>query len=69
MPTPWTAVTTTVAAFTPRSSSRRWCLLLFFRHTFHPFTHRPGVAGNKPFVSRSTGVTLLETKNLFSTQT
>ncbi len=62
VPAARTAVTTTVAAFTPRSSSRRWCLLLFFRHTFHPFTHRPGVAGNKFFVSWSTGVTLLETK-------
>src|SRR6266446_10188839 len=62
VPTTRTAVPTTVAPFTPRSSSRRWCLLVFFRHTFHPFTHRPGVAGNKFFVSWSTGVTLLETK-------
>src|SRR6267143_165553 len=40
-PPPRTAVTATVAAFTPRSSAGRWCLFLFLCHTFHPFTHRP----------------------------
>src|ERR1700682_3247792 len=40
-----TAVTTTMASFTPRSSAGRWCLFLFLCHTFHPFNHRPGLAG------------------------
>ena len=44
---PWATVPAAVAAFTPRSSSRRWCLLLFLCHTFHPFTYRPGLAENK----------------------
>src|SRR6266481_871466 len=34
-----------VATFTPRSSSRRRCLFLFFCHTFHPFTSCPASAG------------------------
>src|SRR6266403_1537689 len=34
-----------VATFTPRSSSRRWCLFLLFCHTFHPFTSCPASAG------------------------
>src|SRR5207245_3559592 len=29
----------TTAAFTPRSSARRWCLFLLLCHTFHPFTY------------------------------
>src|SRR6267143_4854407 len=45
VPAARTAVTTTMAAFTPRSSAGRWCLFLFLCHTFHPFTHRPGLAG------------------------
>src|ERR1700674_5449388 len=45
VPAARTAVTTTMAAFTPRSSAGRWCLFLFLCHTFHPFTHRPGKAG------------------------
>src|ERR1700694_4227549 len=36
---------TTGAAFTPRRSAGRWCLFLLLCHTFHPFTHRPGLAG------------------------
>src|ERR1700687_6253627 len=40
-----TAVTTAMAAFTSRSSAGRWCLVVFLCHTFHPFTHRPGLAG------------------------
>jgi len=48
---PRTTVPAAMAAFTPRRSSRRWCLLLFFRHTFHPFTRRPGLAGNKRFMN------------------
>src|SRR5436309_226537 len=50
VPAARTAVTATVAAFTPRSSSRRCCLFRFLCHTFHPFTRRPGLAGNKPFM-------------------
>jgi hypothetical protein len=42
---------TTGAAFTPRRSPGRWCLLLFLCHTFHPFTHRPGLAGVNLFLS------------------
>src|ERR1700687_2122249 len=45
VPAARTAVTTTMAAFTPRSSAGRWCLFLFLCHTFRPFTHRPGKAG------------------------
>ena len=45
VPAARTAVTTAMAAFTPRSSAGRWCLFLFLCHTFHPFTHRPGLAG------------------------
>src|SRR6267378_697389 len=45
VPSARTAVTTAMAAFTPRSSAGRWCLFLFLCHTFHPFTHRPGLAG------------------------
>src|SRR5712691_9665851 len=51
VPAARTAVTTTVAAFTPRSSAGRWCLFLFLCHTFHPFTYRPGLAGNNLFVN------------------
>src|SRR5258708_10944718 len=51
---PWTTVPSTAsvatmtpgAAFTPRSSAGRWCLFLFLCHTFHPFAHRPGLAGS-----------------------
>jgi hypothetical protein len=42
---------TTGAAFTPRSSAGRWCLFLFLCHTFHPFTHRSGLAGDNLLVS------------------
>src|SRR5260370_102180 len=41
VPAARTAMTATVAAFTPRSSAGRWCLFLFLCHTFHPFTYRP----------------------------
>ena len=44
VPPAWTAMTAG-AAFTPRSSSGRWCLFLFLCHTFHPFNRRPGLAG------------------------
>src|SRR5882672_9498959 len=39
------AAVTARATFTPRNSSRRWCLFLFFCHTFHPFTSCPASAG------------------------
>src|SRR6266850_2995687 len=39
------AAVAAVATFTPRSSSRRWCLFLLFCHTFHPFTSCPASAG------------------------
>src|SRR6266403_5695337 len=39
------AAVAAVATFTPRSSSQRWCLFLFFCHTFHPFTSCPANAG------------------------
>jgi hypothetical protein len=45
------AAMATGAAFTPRRSAGRWCLLLFLCHTFHPFTHRPGLAGVNLLVS------------------
>jgi hypothetical protein len=51
-----------MAAFTPRSSAGRWCLFLFLWHTFHPFTHRPGLAG----VNR--GVIPVKPESLFSIQ-
>src|SRR5882762_1068360 len=52
--------TGTGAAFTPRSSSRRWCLFLFLCHTFHPFNRRPGLAGTNLLV------TLARPESLFS---
>jgi hypothetical protein len=53
VPAAWTAVAamTAAAAFTPRSSSGRWCLFLFLCHTFHPFNRRPGLAGTNLFVA------------------
>src|SRR6266851_3538063 len=53
VPAARTAVTTMTAgaAFTPRSSSGRWCLFLFLCHTFHPFNRRPGLAGTKLLVT------------------
>src|SRR5260370_14318700 len=41
VPAARTAVTATVAAFTPRSSARRCCFFLFLCHPFHTFTHPP----------------------------
>ncbi len=40
------ATMTTGATFTPLSSPGRWCLFLFLCHIFHPFAHRPGLAGS-----------------------
>src|SRR6266851_2930986 len=53
VPAARTAVTTMTAgaAFTPRSSSGRWCLFLFLCHNFHPFNRRPGLAGTKLLVT------------------
>ncbi len=60
----------TTAAFTPRSSAGRWCLLLFLCHTFHPFTHRPGLAGVNLLVSPVKPESLfLDSINSFGTQT
>src|SRR6266403_2231187 len=47
-----------VATFTPRSSSRRRCLFLFFCHTFHPFTSCPASAGVSSSESKKTGIAL-----------
>src|SRR6266478_3145155 len=48
-----------VATFTPRSSSRRRCLFLFFCHTFHPFTSCPASAGVSSSESKKTGIALV----------
>src|SRR5713101_1338182 len=53
VPAARTSVTTTMAAFTPRSSAGRWCLFLFLCHNFHPFTHRPEWIGINLPVTRS----------------
>src|SRR5882724_4324568 len=45
-----------VATFTPRSSSRRRCLFLFFCHTFHPSC--PASAGVSSSESKKTGIAL-----------
>jgi hypothetical protein len=67
VPAARTAVTTTVAAFTPRSSAGRWCLFLFLCHTFHPFTHRPELAGISLLVSPVKPESLfLDSKILFA---
>jgi hypothetical protein len=50
------------AAFTPRSSSGRWCLFLFLCHTFHPFNRRPGLAGTAGDPGQA-GATFLNAKN------
>src|ERR1700674_98921 len=61
---------TTGAAFTPRSPARRWCLFLFLWHTFHPFTHRPGLAGVNLLVSPLEPVPpFLDLKNSFGART
>jgi hypothetical protein len=61
---------TTRAAFTPRSSAGRWCLFLFLCHTFHPFTHRSGLAGDNLLVSPVEPVSpFLDSKNSFGAKT
>src|SRR5260370_2655720 len=64
VPAARTAVTTMTAgaAFTPRSSSGRWCLFLFLCETFHPCDRRPGLAGTKLLV------TPVRPESLFSMQ-
>src|SRR3989440_12679005 len=58
------ATMTTGAAFTPRSSPGRWCLFLFLCHTFHPFAHRPGLAGvNLPVTPVEPVSPFLDSKN------
>ncbi len=70
VPAARTAVTTTMAAFTPRSSAGRWCLFLFLCHTFHPFTHRPGLAGvNLLVIPVEPESPFLDSKNSFGSQT
>src|SRR5713226_6578042 len=53
VPAARTAVTTMTAgaAFTPRSSSGRWCLFLFLCHNFHPFNRRPDRIGTNLLVT------------------
>src|SRR5712692_6394915 len=51
MPAARSMAAMTTAAFTPRSSARRWCLFLFLCHTFHPFTYRPDLTGINLLVS------------------
>src|SRR5712664_3561801 len=66
VPAARTAVTTTVAAFTPRSSAGRWCLFLFLCHNFHPFTHRPELIGINLLVTPVEPVSLfLDSKKFF----
>jgi len=70
VPAARTAVTTTMAAFTPRSSAGRWCLFLFLCHTFHPFTHRPGLAEvNLLVIPVEPESPFLDSKNSFGSQT
>jgi hypothetical protein len=66
VPAARTAVTTTVAAFTPRSSAGRWCLFLFLWHNFHPFTHRPEWIGSNLPVTRSSRCHLFSIQKTFS---
>jgi len=40
-------------------------LFLFFCHTFHPFTHRPGIAGVNLLVSPVEPMPLFSIKKLF----
>ncbi len=64
VPAARTAVTSAMTAFTPRSSAGRCCLFLFFCHTFHPFTHRSGIAGVNLLRGRA-DATFRDLKNSF----
>jgi hypothetical protein len=63
-----TAVTTTVAAFPTRNPAGCWCLFLFFCHNFHPFTHRPGLAGINLYVIPGKPESLCSTNKILGAQ-